>query len=234
MTTRTLIIAATVTIFSAAPVAAQDHPAAVPTDGHGYLTGGGGFTTSLGNTAGNIQIEGGIRVAPHLQVYGNFGGFSNLQAELAPAVNADVAGLAANQGLSVVGAARLPAAYFTTGARFDIPVHGRVLPYVLGGIGVAHLMPEPQFTFSSGTMPDGSTPAVGDDVTSALTTSGEIVVPASSSEFMYTVGAGVEVTVFSSWFADTAYRYSRIAADPSLTASPLTINGMTFGFGYRF
>jgi hypothetical protein len=30
------------------------------------------------------------------------------------------------------------------------------------------------------------------------------------------------------------YRYSRIAADDTLSASPLNANGMAFGFGYRF
>ena len=36
------------------------------------------------------------------------------------------------------------------------------------------------------------------------------------------------------WVVDAAYRYSRIAADTTLSASPLVTNGMTFGFGYRF
>jgi hypothetical protein len=33
---------------------------------------------------------------------------------------------------------------------------------------------------------------------------------------------------------DAGYRYSRIGADTTLSASPVTTNGMTFGFGYRF
>jgi hypothetical protein len=34
--------------------------------------------------------------------------------------------------------------------------------------------------------------------------------------------------------ADAGYRYSRIAADDTLSASPLSVNGMAFGFGFRF
>ena len=234
MNTRTLIIAATATLLTAAPLAAQDHTATIQSDGRGYLTGAGGFATSLDNTAGDMRIEGGVRVAPHVQVFGDFGGFTNLQADLQPTVNAAVAGFAANQGLSVTAGGRLPATYVTTGARVDVPTHSRVLPYVLGGVVVAHLMPSPQFTFASGPMPDGSTPSVGTDVTSALTTSGTFVAPASSNAFMFTVGGGVEVRVAGHWIADTSYRYSRIAADTTLSASPLTTNGMAFGFGYRF
>jgi opacity protein-like surface antigen len=33
---------------------------------------------------------------------------------------------------------------------------------------------------------------------------------------------------------DASYRYSRIAADTTLSANPLNLNGMTFGVGYRF
>jgi opacity protein-like surface antigen len=234
MNTRTLIVAGMATLLTAAPLAAQDQTVGIHVDGRGYLTGSGGFATSLDNTAGDMRIEGGVRVAPHLHLFGDFGGFTNLQADLQPTVDAAVAGFEANQGLAVTAAGRLPATYVTTGARFDVPTHSRVLPYVLGGVGVAHLMPSPQFTFASGTMPDGSTPVVGTDVTSALTTSGTFTAPASSNAFMFSVGGGVEIAVAGHWIADTSYRYSRIAADTTLSASPLTTNGMAFGFGYRF
>jgi opacity protein-like surface antigen len=36
------------------------------------------------------------------------------------------------------------------------------------------------------------------------------------------------------WTADIGYRYSRIAADTTLSATPFNTNVMTFGFGYRF
>jgi opacity protein-like surface antigen len=118
--------------------------------------------------------------------------------------------------------------------RVEVPTRSRVLPYVLGGIGVARLNPSPQFTFSSGTMPDGSTPDVGVDVTTAIATAGVYTAPPASNAFMFTAGGGVQVPVARQWVIDAGYRYCRIAADTTLSASPLTTNGMTFGVGYRF
>ena len=83
-------------------------------------------------------------------------------------------------------------------------------------------------------MPDGSTPGVGQDVTGVLTTSGALTPPPASTAFMYTIGGGVQIPLMSRWVVDAAYRYSRIAADSTLSASPLGTNGMTFGLGYRF
>ncbi len=51
---------------------------------------------------------------------------------------------------------------------------------------------------------------------------------------MFTIGGGVQVPVMPHWVVDAGYRYSRIAADDALSASPLNANGVTFGFGYRF
>ena len=108
------------------------------------------------------------------------------------------------------------------------------MPYALGGVGVARLNPTAQFTFSSGIMPDGSTPLVGTDVTTAIISAGSFTAPPSSSALMLTFGGGVQVPVAPHWVVDAGYRYSHIAADTTLSASPLTTNGMTFGFGYRF
>ena len=116
----------------------------------------------------------------------------------------------------------------------EVPTNSRFMPYVLGGVGVAHLNPTAQFTFSSGTLPDGSTPAVGTDVTSAVTAAGNFTPPSASTAFMFTLGGGVQVPVAPHWVVDAGYRYSRIAADSTLSAVPVTTNGMTFGFGYRF
>jgi opacity protein-like surface antigen len=194
-----LMIAATVTLLTTAPLFAQEGGGP---DAIGYVTGLGGFASSVGNTTGDVVVEGGVRVAPHVMVFGDIGRFSNLQADLQPTLDTTTSALAANQGL--------------------------------GGIGVAHLNPTAQFTFSSGTLPDGSTPAVGTDVTTTLTTAGSFTAPPSSNAFMFTLGGGVQIPVAPHWVVDGGYRYSRIAADSTLSALPLNANGMTFGFGYRF
>ena len=78
---RALMIAMTMTVLAAAPLFAQERGAP---DSKGYITGLGGFATSVGNTTGDMLLEGGVRIAPHVKVFGNVGRFSNLQADLQP------------------------------------------------------------------------------------------------------------------------------------------------------
>jgi opacity protein-like surface antigen len=110
-----------------------------------------------------------------------------------------------------------------------VPTRSRVSPYVLGGLGFARLTPTGQFTYSSGILPDGSTAAVGADVTSQLVTAGYFTAPPATNAFMYTLGTGVEIPVARHWAVDAGYRFSRVAAE-----TPLNTQGITFGFGYRF
>ena len=228
---RTLMIVTTAILLTAAPLFAQER--GVP-DAKGYISGLGGFATSVGNTTGDMLLEGGVRVAPHVMLFGNVGRFANLQADLQPTLDGATAALSANQGLSVIGGGSMPAWYGVGGVRVEVPIRARVLPYVFGGFGVARLKPNAQFTFSSGTMPDGSTVDVGTDVTTAILSAGDFTAPPPSTASMFTLGGGVQVPVAPHWVVDTGYRYARIAADTTLSASPLNTNGMTFGFGYRF
>jgi opacity protein-like surface antigen len=230
---RTLMVAATVTLLTAAPLLAQGK-GTNPGEAGGYVAGLTGFATSTANTTGDTLVEGGVRVARHVKLFADIGRFGNLQGDLQPTLDATTSTLSANQGLGVIGGGKLPATYFTGGLRVEVPTGTRVMPYVLGGAGVAHLSPTPTFTFASGSMPDGSTPDVGTDVTAVLTSNGAFTAPPASSAFMFTLGGGVEIPVARHWLADAGYRYSRIAADTTLSASPLTTNGMTFGVGYRF
>jgi len=219
---RSLFIAATVSLLSAAPLLAQTE--------RGYITGVGGFAASTDTTSGNVVGEAGVRIAPHLLVFGNLGQFHNLQpSDAQPAVDSTTATLALSDNLAVTGTARVPAWYSVGGVRYEIPTRSRVTPYVLGGLGFARLTPQAQFTYSSGVLPDGSTPVAGTDVTSQLVTAGFFTAPPAANAFMYTLGTGVEIPVARHWAVDAGYRFSRVAAD-----TPLNAQGATFGFGYRF
>jgi opacity protein-like surface antigen len=233
---RTFVMAITAIALTAAPSFAQEggQNAGGWQNVAAYVTGLGGFQAATGSTTGDLLIEGGVRVAPHVMVFGDLGWFKNLQGDLTTSLNNTVNTLQNTQGLSVTGTGTLPAVYSIGGVRVEIPASNLFLPYVFGGAGAAHLNPTQQFIFASGTMPDGSTPSLGQDVTSTLTTSGVFTPPPSSTAFMYTVGGGVLIQVAQRWVLDAAYRYSRIAADSTLSASPLSTNGMTFGLGYRF
>jgi hypothetical protein len=221
---RAFVIAATLTLLSAAPLFAQNE--------RGYVTGSGGFAASPDTTSGDLLLEGGVRIAPRLLVFADLGQFHNLQpSDAQSAVDTTTGLLATSLGLNVTGTPRVPALYSLGGLRYEIPLQGRFAPYVLGGIGVARLSPTAQFIFNSGsgTLPDGSTPTTGADVTAQLTTAGDFTPPAASTAFMFTLGGGVEIPIVPHWAADVGYRFSRISAD-----TPLNAQGMTFGFGYRF
>jgi opacity protein-like surface antigen len=217
-----MIIGAAIVLLAAAPSYAQPE--------RGYVGALGGFAVTPDTTSAAVVGEAGVRVAPHLLVFGDLGQFHNVQpSSLQPAVDSTTATLAATDGLDVTGTARVPAWYSVGGVRYEAPVVGRVMPYVLGGIGFARLTPTAQFTYSSGTLPDGTTPSIGDDVTSQLTSMGVFTTPAATTSFMFTLGGGIAVPVAQHWAVDAGYRFSRLGTD-----TPLNAQGATFGFGYRF
>jgi opacity protein-like surface antigen len=219
---RALFVAVTLSLLSAVPSLAQTE--------RGYVTGVGGFAASTDTTSGNVLFDAGVRVAPHLLVFGNLGQFHNLQpSDAEPAVDSTMATLSGTQGLNVIGTARVPALYSVGGVRYELPTRARVSPYVSAGLGFARLSPTAQFTYASGVLPDGSTPLVGTDVTSQLVTAGYFRAPPAENAFMYTIGTGVDIPVAQHWAVDVGYRFSRVSAD-----TPLNAQGMTFGFGYRF
>jgi opacity protein-like surface antigen len=219
---RALTIVATISVLTAAPLYAQTERA--------YVTGVGGFAATPDTTSGDVLGEVGVRVAPHLLVFGDLGQFHNLQpSDLQPAVDNATALLADTQGVTVLSTARVPAWYSLGGVRYELPIQHRLSPYVLGGIGFARLTPTAQFTYSSGTPADGSTPVFGEDLTNQLVSSGLYTAPSATTAFMFTLGGGLEIPVTDHWAVDAGYRFSRVSA-----ATPLNAQGPTFGLGYRF
>jgi opacity protein-like surface antigen len=219
---RISVMATAVTLAACAPLLAQTERV--------YVTGVGGIAKSPGTTSGDAMAEVGVRIAPHLLVFGDVGRFQNLQpSDVQPSIATATAQLSSSEGLNVTGTGTVPAWYSVGGLRFEIPTPGRVLPYVFGGAGFARLMPTAQFIMSSGTLPDGSSPAIGTDVTNQIETSGAFTVPAATTAFMYSLGGGIEVPVARHWAVDAGYRYSRVNAD-----TPANVQGATFGVGYRF
>jgi len=225
-----IALALTIVALAAAPSFAQD---AGGPNAAGYVSVFAGPVWSAGNSTGSVLFEGGARIAPHLMVFGNVGHFANLQGDLTPTIDAAATTLASD-GLDVTAGGTLPAWYGLGGLRGEIAASKHLLPYVLGGVGAARLNPTGQITFNGGTLPDGSSPAIGTDVTAALSVTGTYTMPAPSTAFMFMLGGGVQIPLVPHWIVDAGYRYSHIAADTSLSASPLNTNSMTFGFGYRF
>jgi opacity protein-like surface antigen len=193
------------------------------------VSGAGGFAITPETTSGDVLLEGGVRVAPRLVVFGDIGQFHNVQpADVQPAVDLATEQLSTT-GLNTIGTGRVPATYALGGVRYELPlVHG-VTPYALGGLGFAHLSPTATFTYSSGTLFNGTTATLGDDITSQVESNGSFTAPPASTALMYSLGGGVQIPVFGAWTADVGYRFSRISADTAVS-----VQGVTFGIGYRF
>jgi opacity protein-like surface antigen len=221
---------AALVVFAAAPAFAQE---AGGVDARGYVSAFGGAAWGGGNSTGSVLFEGGARVAPHVMIFTNLGRFADLKGDLQPTLDAATTTLN-DQGVDVSAAGKLPAWYGVGGVRAEVGSSAHALPYVLGGVGFARLTPSAALTFSGGTMPDGSTPDVGADVTTSLTSSGSFTLPAASTSFMTMLGGGVQVPFAPHWAGDVGYRYSHIAADSPLSAGALNTNVVTFGVGYRF
>ena len=204
----------------------------------GYIEGTGGFavsaaTTSPSVTSGDWAFGAGARIAPRLLAFGDVGRFNDLTPSTSePAVTTAVTTLSSADAIDVVGTARMPARYAVGGLRWQPRASRRVVPFVLGGLGVAHLTPSARFTFTDGTLPgaDPSTPPnTGDDVTTQISTLGVFTPPPASNALMLTAGGGAQFDLASHWAVDTEYRLSRISA-----STPLHAQGLVFGLGYRF
>jgi len=217
---RALFIAATVAL-AAAPAYAQSSGV--------YANVAGGFAVADA-TSGDLLGEVGVRIAPHLSLFGDIGQFHNLQPSLVQSsVDGTDATLAAG-GLGVTGVARVPAWYSMGGVRWTMPLNARLSPYVLGGIGFARLTPSAKFTYASGTLVGAAAPPVtGDDVTSQIVSLGDFSAPPASNAFMFSLGGGVEAPIAPHLVADVGYRVSRISAE-----TPVNAQSVTFGVGYRF
>jgi opacity protein-like surface antigen len=193
-----------------------------------YVDLSGGFAVTSDTTSGDVLGEAGVRVAPNLFVFGDLGRFANLQPSLfQPTVDATATTLSTG-GLSVNGVASVPAWYSMGGLRYAIPTGSRVSPYFFGGAGFARVSQTATFTYSSGTLP-GSTPNVGDDVTSQLVSIGDFVQPASTTSMMVAFGGGVEAPVAPHLVFDVGYRVAHVSTD-----TPINAQSVTFGFGYKF
>jgi opacity protein-like surface antigen len=205
----------------------------------GYIGGIGGFAVSAAATSprvtsGDMAIEAGARIAPGLLFFGDVGRINDLTPSTSqPQVADTVSTLSSSDAVDVMGTARMPARYALGGLRWQARASHRMMPFLTGGLGVAHLTPTAAFTFTDGTLPgsdpNAAAPAAGEDVTTQIATLGIFTPPAPSTALMVAVGGGVEFSLAPHWALDTEYRVSRISA-----TTPLHAQGLAFGLGYRF
>jgi len=171
--------------------------------------------------------EGGYTVWKNLQVFVEVGQMRNVApAELGAKAQQIAAFLSqAAQGLGdVTFTAREPASFGAGGVKYLIPVNSvRVVPYVMGGFGVAKIRKDVAFLVG------------GTDVTSQV---GNLVVLGSdlSGEFskpIVTFGGGVVWQLWRQLAADLQFRFTHIGPEDD-TEPAINVGRAGVGIGVRF
>jgi hypothetical protein len=104
---RVLVVVSTIAVLGAAsPLLAQERPVSDP---KAFVSASGGFISALGDKTSDFRFETGVRIAPHLMIFGNVGKFGDLHTDLQPQIDAATASLSTDQGLDVSGTATVPA-----------------------------------------------------------------------------------------------------------------------------
>jgi hypothetical protein len=200
---------------------------AAPADtglGRGYIEGVG--QSSFGNvTSQSFGVEGGVTIAPRLQVFAEFGRTNDVAPSELGADAQRIAGSLSQVQPNVSFSVKEPSTFVDGGIRFTLSssTTSRVHPYVMGGFGFASLEKDVKFT------------AGGTDITSSLDQPPYYVtlgtdLTGTSSHALVMGGGGVMVPAYKQLVFDFQVRLSRIfAADESVTVGRAGI-----GIGFKF
>jgi opacity protein-like surface antigen len=175
-------------------------------------------------TSQSFGGEFGITVVSNLQVYVEGGQVSNVATADISNSAQKIAGAISQTQSNVGYTVKQPVTFFVAGGKYLIPTGGKLLPYVMGGFGIAKVKQNVSFTVA------------GTDVTSSLSQPqyGSITLGSDlSGDFtkpMLSLGGGVMWPVWQQLVLDIQYRYGRVfAADEGIN-----INRFGVGIGIRF
>lgn len=216
-----LVVLLTVGAFLAGGVAhAQTRPSAVEEE-QGYVEGVA--QSAFGNvTSQSYGVEAGVTVAPHVQIFGEFGRTGDVApSALGAAAQVMAAALAQTQS-GVNFTAREPATFFGAGVKYLLPVgDAKAVPYVLGGFGFAKLTRDVSFTVG------------GTDVTSRMQQFGIVLgtdLSGGSTKPALTFGGGVTYRLWRQLGVDAQFRFGRIFAEEQ----GISVVRVGLGIGVRF
>jgi len=189
---------------------------------------GGGYAEFVGQSAfGNVTSQSyggevGFKVAPNVQIFAEAGRVTNVAPASLGADAAVIAGALTLTQSNVTYQAKEPMTFGDFGARFLVPMSGKVEPYVLAGGGVARV--QKNVTFSVG----------GTDVTNSLSQQPYFVVLGSGlsgteTKALLTLGGGVGYHIGARLVLDLQYRYGRV-----FTSEGINVSRAGAGFGVRF
>ena len=178
--------------------------------------------SAFGNvTSQSFGGELGVTILPGVQVFVEAGHVNNVATAEISAAAAKIAGYLSQTQANSAYTVKQPVTFGVAGVKFNIPVSGKLEPYIMAGGGVAQVKQD--VTFSVG----------GTDVTSNLTPYNVVLGSDLSGTFtkpMAVVGIGVMWPAWQRLVIDLQYRYGRIFAD----GQAINVSRAGLGFGVRF
>jgi opacity protein-like surface antigen len=178
--------------------------------------------SAFGNvTSQSFGGEFGITVLPGVQLFVEAGQVNNVATAEIGAAAAKIAGYLSQTQANVGYTVKQPATFGAAGVKLNIPVSGRLQPYIMAGGGVAKVKQDVRFSVG------------GTDVTSNLTPYNVVLGTDLSGTFtkpMAVVGIGVMWPAWQRLVLDFQYRYGRIFAD----GQAINVSRAGLGFGVRF
>jgi len=173
-------------------------------------------------TSQSFGVEGGMRVAPKLVVFAEYGHVRDAApSKVGVAAQAIASYLTSLQSASVTYGVKQPVDFGVAGIKYLIPFDDTIQPYVLGGFGIARYTRDVSFTVG------------GSDVTSSLSQYAVTLgsdLAGSTYRPMLTAGGGVAWTVKAPFVVDFQFRYGRIFAE----GQAFNVSRAGIGFGIRF
>lgn len=190
----------TVPAAAQTPAAPASRPTATTTsstNGLGLFVGGTVGVASVQNVGGLVGGELGIRLSDKLDIFGEGVWMQDVVTRRRlDAANPVIAYLESSQGKSATGTVTAPGSYGGASVRLMLPMTGQIRPYVVFGVGGAHIAFKPSFTLAGSDI-TSALPQYGVTIGSDLT--GQVTKPA------LTGGAGVRFAL-GRWYVDGAFR----------------------------
>jgi opacity protein-like surface antigen len=214
-----VIAVATLATIGAGAADAQGVSGADPGKGYAEVVAQSAF----GNvTSQNYGAEFGFTVTPSVQVFFEVGHTLNVATDQISSAAQTIASALSQTQSNVGYSVKQPLTFGVGGVRYLVPIsNSKLLPYFLGGFGVAKASNDATFTVG------------GTDVTGNLSQYGIVLGSDLSGGFtkpMVTFGGGVSYAVWESMILDFQFRYGHVFAEgESINSSRAGI-----GVGFRF
>lgn len=218
-----IALAVVAVLVQAAAVLAQSS-APAPDGARGYIEAVA--QSAFGNvTSQSYGVEAGATVWETLQVFGEFGRVRDVATtEISSSAQLIAGALSQVQPASVAYTVREPVTFFGGGVRYQVVMEqSKVVPYVMGGFGVAKVTKDVTFQLGGA---DATPSSLAQYVTIGTDLSGDFSKP------MLTFGGGVVVPLYKQLIADLQYRFGRIFPETGGTA--INVNRAGVGLGVRF